>query len=58
LDTYSVLPKGRQSAAGMHQRLHILGNTFEDNGGAAIHVGSSDGVEIRGSSDPATIQIS
>jgi len=42
----------------MHQRLHILGNTFEDNGGAAIHVGSSDGVEIRGSSDPATIQIS
>lgn len=48
LDIYSVLPKGRQSAAGVHQRLHILGNTFEDNGGAAIHVGSSDGVEVRG----------
>lgn len=48
LDIFSDLPEGRQSAAGVHQRLHILDNTFTDNTGAAIHVGSSDGVEVRG----------
>ncbi len=48
LDIFSDLPHGRQSAAGVHQRLHILRNTFEDNTGAAIHIGSSDDVEVRG----------
>ena len=48
LDIFSDLPNGRQSAAGVHQRLHILNNTFEDNSGAAIHVGSSEDVEVRG----------
>ena len=48
LDIFSDLPQGRQSAAGVHRRLHIVNNTFEGNSGAAIHVGSSDGVEIRG----------
>ena len=47
LDIFSDLPGGRQSAAGVHQRLHILGNTFEDNSGAAIHVGSAEDVEVR-----------
>lgn len=48
LDIFSDLPHGQQSAAGVHQRLHLLENTFDDNSGAAIHVGSADGVEIRG----------
>jgi len=47
LDIFSDLAKGRQSAAGVHQRLHILNNTFEDNSGAAIHVGSAEDVEVR-----------
>ncbi|MEI6520156.1 MAG: right-handed parallel beta-helix repeat-containing protein [bacterium] len=46
LDIFSDLPKGRQSAAGVHQHLHILDNIFEDNTGAAINVGSADDVEI------------
>lgn len=50
LDIFSDLPGGRQSAAGVHQRLRILNNIFENNTGAAIHVGSSDGVEVRGNS--------
>jgi len=48
LDIFSDLARGRQSAAGVHQRLHILDNTFEDNAGAAIHIGSADDVEVRG----------
>ena len=48
LDIFSDLAGGRQSAAGVHQRLHLLDNTFEDNAGAAIHAGSADGVEVRG----------
>ena len=47
LDIFSDLAEDRQSAAGVHQRLRILGNTFESNTGSAIHVGSADGVEIR-----------
>ena len=47
LDIFSDLPKGRQSAAGIHQRLQLLENTFEGNTGAAIHVGSADEVEVR-----------
>lgn len=50
LDIFSDLPNGRQSAAGIHQRLNILDNKFEDNTGAAINVGSADGVNIRGNS--------
>ncbi|MFZ4778218.1 MAG: right-handed parallel beta-helix repeat-containing protein [Terrimicrobiaceae bacterium] len=48
LDIFSDLPKGRQSAAGVHRRIHLLDNIFEGNGGAAINVGSSDDVEVRG----------
>jgi len=48
LDIFSDLDHGRQSSAGVHQRLHILDNTFEGNGGAAINVGSAEGVEVRG----------
>ena len=48
LDIFSDLPHGRQSAAGIHQRLHLLDNLFDGNTGAAIHVGSSEDVEIRG----------
>ncbi len=47
LDIFSDLAGGRQSAAGVHQGLHLLNNTFEDNAGAAIHIGSADGVEVR-----------
>ena len=47
LDIFSDLAKGRQSAAGVHQRLHLLDNTFDENSGAAIHVGSADGVDVR-----------
>jgi hypothetical protein len=46
LDIFSDLPKGRQSAAGVHQHLHILDNIFEGNSGAAINIGSADDVEI------------
>ena len=48
LDIFSDLPDGRQSAAGVHQRLHIFSNTFEANTGAALHIGSADEVEVRG----------
>jgi len=50
LDIFSDLPAGKQAAAGVHQRLHILNNTFEGNTGAAIHVGSTDTAEVRGNS--------
>ena len=47
LDIFADLANHRQSAAGVHQRLHLLDNVFEGNTGAAIHVGSADGVDIR-----------
>lgn len=40
---------GGQSAPGVHQRIRILNNLFEDNaGGAAIHIGSAEDVELAG----------
>lgn len=48
LDIFADLGKGRQGPAGVHQRLKIINNVFEDNAGAAIHVGSADGVEVEG----------
>lgn len=48
LDIFADLAKGRAAAAGVHADLHLLGNTFEANHGAAINVGSADGVEVRG----------
>jgi hypothetical protein len=48
LDLFSDLAGGRPSAAGVHQRVKILDCTFEENAGAAMHIGSADGVEIRG----------
>lgn len=48
LDLFSDLDGGRQSAAGVHQRVKILDCDFEGNGGAAMHIGSADDVEIRG----------
>jgi hypothetical protein len=48
LDLFSDLAKGRQSAAGVHQRIKILDCTFEENSGAAINIGSAIDVEIRG----------
>ena len=40
---------GGQSAAGVHQRVRIVDNCFEDNaGGAAIHIGSAVDVELSG----------
>lgn len=48
LDLFSDLPKGRQSAAGVHQRIKILDCTFEENSGAAINIGSAANVEVRG----------
>ena len=48
LDIFSDLRQGRQSAAGVHQGLCVSNNTFEANAGAAIGVGSADGVEVSG----------
>jgi len=40
---------GGQSAPGVHQGIRIIDNTFEDNaGGTAIHIGSSEDVELSG----------
>ena len=40
---------GGQSAPGVHQRIRILDNLFEDNaGGSAIHIGSAQDVELSG----------
>lgn len=48
LQIFSDIPGG-QSAPGVHKGLRIVGNTFEDNaGGSAIHIGSSEDVEVSG----------
>lgn len=48
LHIFSDIPGG-QSAPGVHKGLRILDNTFEDNaGGSAIHIGSSEDVELSG----------
>ncbi|MCX5659571.1 MAG: right-handed parallel beta-helix repeat-containing protein, partial [Planctomycetota bacterium] len=47
-DIFADMGKGQQGPAGVHQRLKILNNVFEDNAGAAINIGSADGVELRG----------
>jgi len=40
---------GGQSAPGVHQRIRIMNNLFEDNaGGSAIHIGSAQDVELSG----------
>ena len=48
LQISSDIPGG-QSAPGVHQRIRIVNNRFEDNaGGAAIHIGSAEDVELAG----------
>ncbi len=40
---------GGQSGPGVHQRIRVMDNLFEDNaGGAAIHIGSAVDVELSG----------
>lgn len=48
LDIFADLAKGKPATAGVHRKLQLLNNTFEDNHGAAISIGSADTVEIRG----------
>ena len=47
LDIFSTLAHGKAAAAGTHQWLQILANTFENNSGAALHIGSSENVLVR-----------
>jgi hypothetical protein len=48
VDVFSDLAGGQQSAAGVHKGVNIIDNIFEGNTGAPIHLGSTDGAEIRG----------
>ncbi len=48
IDIFSDLKGGRQSGAGVHREVRIIDNTLEDADGAALHVGSADGVEVLG----------
>jgi hypothetical protein len=48
LDIFAHLPHGQQAAAGVHQRITVRRCRFEDNGGAAIHIGSTTGVRVHG----------
>ena len=48
IQIFSDIPGGH-SAAGVHQRIRIVDNVFEDHaGGSAIHVGSAEDVELSG----------
>ncbi len=48
LDLFADLAKGRQGAPGVHRGIRILDCVFEDNTGAALHLGSAEDVEVRG----------
>jgi hypothetical protein len=48
LDIFADLPHWTAAAAGVHQRLHLLNNTFVDNAGVDLQLGSAADVEVRG----------
>ena len=52
LDIFADLAVGRQAAPGVHQRLRLLDNAFDENDGAAIHIGSASDVEVHGNVFP------
>lgn len=47
LDIFCDLPGGKPGGPGVHGDIRILDNVFEGNSGAAVHVGSAEGVELR-----------
>ncbi len=48
VDVFSELAGDRQSAAGVHAGIRILDCRFAANGGADLHLGSAEEVEVRG----------